>query len=443
MTAILDRTNRVSVWLSGDSRAGLFSLGWSGLAQLIGLSIRLVSNVLLARILMPQAYGLLSSAMAVLTTLEWLSDLGIQPALVRHPRGSEANYLLTGWWLTVIRGTCVGACAMLIAGPLSVFWGQPELVGVLMGLALRPILFAFRSPGMPILRRELNYRALCIDEIIQTATGTAVSLALAMATHSVWSIVGGTICGTIAAVAISYILCPMRPRWHWDRIAAHDIGHLGRQVLLNTLVMALWMNMDRLLGLRFISVTEMGCYAVAWNLATVAEVLMARGCDVYFSVLARRGDPTAQAEWHRVTCRRITLFLMPCGAVAIIVAPLVIRTLYDSRYADARPIFAVLIARLLIRGLGQVQFQYLLARAEVNLATKAYLVALVVQAALFTRLVPAYGILGLALAVLGSTTVLTGVQTWLLHRKIGYGFTELGITLLWMTTGLGAVWLLA
>ena len=56
--------------ISEEGRAGLSSLGWAGFAQFIGLLIRLASNVLMARLLAPEAYGILGSALAVMTTLE-------------------------------------------------------------------------------------------------------------------------------------------------------------------------------------------------------------------------------------------------------------------------------------------------------------------------------------------------------------------------------------
>ena len=72
-----------------SSRAGMMGIGWSSLAQMIGMVIRLGSNLILTRLLAPEAYGLFGTAMAIVTTLEWLSDLGVQPALVRHPDGDR------------------------------------------------------------------------------------------------------------------------------------------------------------------------------------------------------------------------------------------------------------------------------------------------------------------------------------------------------------------
>ena len=405
-----------------DRAKGIKSLGWAGLAQMVGLVIRLASNILLARMLAPETYGILGSALAVLTTLEWLSDMGILPALIRHERGSEPSYLLTGWWIGLGRGIVISLAAVATATPLAVFLRQPALAGILIGLSFRPLIVALRSPGIAALKRSLNYRALFIDEVTQTAMGTLVSLILAWATHSIWAIVAGTLAGALTGVLVSYQLAPIRPRFCWNPEAARDIGHLGRQVFLNTLIMALWLNMDRLIGLRFVSLPAMGVYAVAWNLASVLEALVARACDVYFSLLARRGDALAQADWHLSLERKLTRLVVPLGITAIALAPLAIRILYDQRYAGAQAIFAIMVSRLLIRSLGQFQFQYLLARAQVNLATRAYGVALVAQILLFALLVPRMGTIGVALAALGSTLVLTFVQTWLMSRGSVRGF---------------------
>ncbi len=424
--------------LSADGRAGLASLGWTGLAQIAGLVIRLASNILLARLLAPDAYGLLGSALAVLTTLEWLADLGIQPALVRHPRGMEESFLRTGWTLGLVRGAAITGAGLLCAGPVAAFSRQPALFGILAGLSLRPALFSLRSPAMPTLRKTLNYRALFADEVAQTAVGSAVSVALAWLTGSIWAIVAGTLAGAVTGVIVSYGIAPARPVPEWDRQAAREIGHLGRQVLVNTLVMALWLNMDRLFGLRYLPLAAMGVYAVAWNLASVLETLVTRACDVYFSMLARRGD-SHQHDWHRTICRRAVIVGAPLGAVAVAISPRIIHLLYDRRYGAAGPLFAVMVARLMVRSLGQVQFQYLLARAEVHLATKAYGVALAVQAGLFCGLVPRLGTMGLALAALGSTSALTLVQTLLLARRTGWGLAGFVLTAAGMGAGLAVV----
>ena len=421
--------------LSGRHRAGLFGIGWSGLAQVIGLFIKLASTLILTRLLAPEAYGILGTAMAVLTTLEWLSDFGIEPALIRHEKGDKPEYLRTGWTMGLGRGAALSFFAALSAWPLALFYNEPTLIGVLLVLSLRPLLFALCSPAYPLLRRKLNYKFLFIDEVVSTGVGTVCAIAMAFVFQSVWAIVLGTMVGALASLVLSYILCPMKPKLQWDREAAKDVYGLGRQVFVNTLVMAAWLNLDRLMGLRLLSPEDMGIYAIAFNLAAVIEGLVTRICDVYFTVLAREDGQEAQSRWHNMVCQKAATWLMPLAAVGLLVSPWAIWILYDPRYEAAGIIFSIMIARLMVRGFGQLQFQYLLALARVHIATFAYVVAAIVQVALLFPMVAAWGVTGMALTALISTAALTLTQTILLREKLGDSTKPFLSTVSWAAVG--------
>ena len=437
---IKDSVNRLMERFSSRHRVGLFSMGWSTAAQFLGLFIRLASNLILTRLLAPEIYGILGSAMAVLTTLEWLSDIGVQPALIRLSRGNRPEYLITGWWMNLARGLMLAAIAAMCAWPWAEFCKQPELFSVLLVISIRPVLFSLRSPGMPSLRRNMQYKRLFIDEIALTFSGTIASIILGVIYHSVWAIVFGTLIGTFVSIFVSYWLCPIGPRFLWSRDAFLEIYDLGHQVFTNTLVMALWLNLDRLIGLRFISPAAMGLYAIAWNLSSIAESLITRWCDIHFAMLSREADEQEQERWHEMVSYRVARQAMPLMSLAMVLAPMVIWILYDPRYDGAGILFAILTARLMIRSIGQIQFQYLMVKSRVRLATRAYFMALAVQAGLFIPMVKTMGIVGLALCMLISTTVLTLTQTALLYRGNRRGFVPAMHTLFWMAVGLTAMY---
>jgi len=421
---------------------GLRGLGWTGLASVTGLVIRLGSNLLLTRLLAPQAYALLGTAMTVLTLLEWLSDLGIQPALVRHPRGDEPIALLTGWWMGLGRALGLSLLGLLLAWPTAWATGQLELVAIVACLAIRPALLALRSPAFPLLRRDMRFRDLFLDEVTMTAAGTGISVLLAWWTGSVWALVGGTLAGTLAVVVLSYVLVPQTPRLAWDREIAADLTHFGTQVLLNTLVMALWLNLDRLIGVRLAGLEAMGCYFVAWNLASAAEGLLTRACDVQFSLLSRQAE-AARIEQERRLLDRLTSVLMPIGAACVALAPLVCRALYDDRYAATGWMLALLGVRLMVRTPGQLRFQGLLAQGRIGASIGAYAVALLVQTVLVLTLGTLWGAAGIATATVLSTLAWTLVQTVLAP---GHGWREgvwLSRTVGWAMLGLAGAWMFA
>jgi O-antigen/teichoic acid export membrane protein len=397
---------------------GLFSIGWSGATQVATMIVRLGSTLVMTRLLAPEAYGVFATALAVVITLEWFSDLGVMPALVRHPEGDSRVYLDTGWWINALRGLSLSLICIAIAYPLTrYYYHKPNLFLVLLALSSISTIQAVRSPGMPLLRRELNYRAICIMDLAQLLVGTAVSLLLAWWLRSVWAIVWGTVAGSAAQTVVSYILCPMAPGWTWDRRVATEISRLSRQILVNTLVAALWMNADRLLGLGYATEAQMGLYAVAFSLVSFMEGLALRFSEIYFSMLSRITDPKEQLAWHQRICERIVYWGMPVLSLGVLAAPMAVRILYDRRYLGAGILFALLIARLMARLLGMIQFQHLLATAEIRIATRSYVVAGVVQVALLMTLGQAYGVNGIAISGLLSTMVLTGTQSLLIRRR--------------------------
>jgi O-antigen/teichoic acid export membrane protein len=395
----------------------LAGLGWQGAGQAAGLAIRFVSNVLLARLLAPAAYGTFGTAMAVVVLLELVSDLGIWPSVARHPRGGEPAFVGTAWRMGVARGLAVAAVASALAWPLAAFYREPALGPILVVLALRPALLALRSPGMLLARRELDYRPLFVDEVGQTVVGTAVALAVAWATRSVWAIVAGTVAGAAAGVAASGLLRPMRVPRGWDRAAARDVARLGRQVVVNTAIMALGTSLDRLVGARLLTAERLGPYVVALNLAAILEAFLSRACDVYFAALSRCVDPDARARWHGEVLGRVARWGMPAMALGAALSPAAIAVLYDARYAEARPLMAILVARLMFVGLARAQFQYLLSLGEIRVNTLALAVACTVQAMAIVPLARALGTTGLALSGLGSAIAYAAAQALLLRLR--------------------------
>ncbi len=390
------------------------SLGWTTIAQFTGLGIRLVSTVVVARFLPPSAYGLLGAGMAAVTMLEWLTDLGIVPALTRSPEGDREEWVRTGWSLNLSRGLGLASIGLLIAWPWSVLMKQPELGPILAALALRPAILGLRSPGSLLYRRRMNFKAVAIEEVLQTLAGASATLITAVLTGSVWSLVAGTLVGACSVVATSYVLAPGLPRFAWDPAALKELKRFGTGVMANTIAMAMSQNLDRLAGPRVVSIDELGLYSVAANLAAVGEGLIVRMCDVHFAALSRRPDPAERSAQHERIRRKLGPAFLGFFVVATLAAPFVVRVLYDARYHAAGIILSILLVRLAIRSITLFEFQTLLARGTIRPATLGYLAAVPVQAAglfLISRSSTASGGEWLAVAGVAVAVVHLAVQS--------------------------------
>ena len=105
-------------------RSALFTLGGFGSAQLI----RLASNLILTRLLFPEAFGMMALTMVFLQGLQMFSDVGVAPAIQQSKRGDDADFLDTAWTIQVVRGLCLWLAACALAWPVSPCpgWTHPD-----------------------------------------------------------------------------------------------------------------------------------------------------------------------------------------------------------------------------------------------------------------------------------------------------------------------------
>lgn len=105
-------------------RGSLWTLGGYGTSQLL----RFASNLILTRLLFPEAFGLMSLVHIFLQGLEMFSDIGIAPNIIHSDRGDDPSFLNTAWTVQAIRGGGLWLLACAIAWPAARFYSEPMLV---------------------------------------------------------------------------------------------------------------------------------------------------------------------------------------------------------------------------------------------------------------------------------------------------------------------------
>jgi O-antigen/teichoic acid export membrane protein len=430
--------------LSAESKAGLKGVGWTTLAQIAGMVFRFASLLIVPRLLSPDDYGIFFPALAIVLVVELLADVGIRPALIRHPLGDSTPFVSTAWTILLFRGFALCLFVLLVGSIIPPYYKSydPKLLfQVIAALSIKPVLHSFANPMAMLLHRQMRYDLWNLLEFSQTVIGVIVTIIAAYLLRNVWAVVIGTLVGELVFVAMSYIICKRPPMPSWYRNAARELAQISNQVFLNTLVMALWLYVDRLLGPVFGDPELMGLYGVAFNLMEVIERLIGKLCDVYYATLTKIAKQS-QADYHANISKKIALFFMPALALGVILGPWVIQLLYKTEYNDAGIPFSILLARLMFRVLGQFHFQLLLVRGKIRPATLCYLVAFIIQMTAIIPLARFYGIQGIAYSVLISTFANTLMQNLVFVRQKELGFVSLNITLAYAIFGLSACWLL-
>jgi O-antigen/teichoic acid export membrane protein len=327
--------------------------------------IRLGSNLILWRLLLPDAFGLMAIVSAVMQGLAMFSDIGIGPSIIQHERGDEPNYLNTAWTIQVVRGTSLFVLAMAAAVPVARFYGKPQLGSLIIVVALGLFISGLNSTKLFTATRKIALGRLTVIDLSSQFLGLIVTVAVAYETRSIWAIVWGGLAASLLKLGASHLALPgIRNKIYWDRHNAAVLMKFGRWVFFSTLLTFAAMQSDRLIFGKLVSIAELGVYNIANVWASIPLAIVGRVFDgALFPALCRFSKQDLAFERTFQNMRRPWLILAGWLCSCLIAGgPALIRFLYDRRAADAEWIVQILAASMWLFALENANGAALLAR---------------------------------------------------------------------------------
>jgi len=300
--------------------------------------IRLATNLVLTRLLFPDAFGLMAIVHAVNQGLEMLSDVGIRASVIQHDRDDE-DFLDTAWTIQVVRGFVLWLCAALLAYPVSRIYEQPLLALLIPVASSSAVIRGLASTSLMTLNRRLELRKLVPLEVLTQLVGAVFMFGLAWYWRSVWPLALGGVVSNVVRTGLSYRVGDRRrPRLHWERETLHDMTGFGKWIFLSSFMSYLLGQGDRLIMGGFMSMGELGVYSIAALVARQAETVNKQvDNNVIFPVFSRTGKITTPGLLEQVARYRLVRMgiFLPGLWILIVFGDDLIRLLWDERYWDA------------------------------------------------------------------------------------------------------------
>ncbi len=302
-------------------------------------AMRLASNLVLTRLLMPEAFGTMALVNALVMGLMMFSDMGTGPAIQKSRHGDEPEFLDTVWSVQALRGVVLWVFAALIAWPVARFYGEPIFAQVFPVAALSLVVGGLMPTRMDTAMRHLLVGRLTMLELLTQLVAIVITVVLAAWMQSVWALVIGGVIGTAVSVLVIHLGMPgHRNRF---RIAPGPMAELmsfGRWIFLSTIAGFLIFQGDRLVLGRYLTLQDLGIYNIAYFLGSVPSLLGAAIAGRLFIPLYRDvlpgGEPQNAGQIARVRLR-LNLFLIMAVAMLALGGPWLVRVLYDPRYEMA------------------------------------------------------------------------------------------------------------
>lgn len=317
---------------------------WSAITTVARFALQLGAQVTLARMLGPGNFGVYGIGIAILTFAAFLSGGSFSWSLLLMPQVGDEDIRFSITWQLVI-GLASAAAIYALAPAAAVFFKDVRLQPVVEWMALASLLTAAAAPANCLLQRELNFKALGLIQLASYAAGyLAVGIPMALYGHGANALAVACVVQAALGLVLSYAARPhpLRPLFSYPGARATLVT--GRAVFCTNVVNWLLNNLDRIIIGRVLNATSVGLYSVAYNLASIPNVLL---LGTLQPTLLAVGS-TLQQDRHRLSrawqqALAIVLVLVtPAAVVAALLSADLIAILYGAAWTETAWILALL-----------------------------------------------------------------------------------------------------
>lgn len=301
--------------------------------------LRMGSSMVLTRLLVPEAFGIVGLIGSISFILSMLSDLGFQAFVIRHRDGNTPRFLDVIWTIRFLRSVALCAILMVLARPIATLLGNADLWPAIALSSLQFLIEGGSSLSVITALRERQLPRLSALDVLGVIAQVVASVAFALIWRNYWAIIWAILVSSLIRTVLSYVLFPgSRRQFGMDRAYSNELWRFARFVTGSSIITMLLMQSDKVILARIIPLDMLGLYILAGNLAMAPMAFtVAYASRVLYPAYARtwREEPHALKEIFYAARWRVSMLYMVAAGGLIGVAPLLIAILYDERYAGA------------------------------------------------------------------------------------------------------------
>ena len=336
------------------ARGALASTG----ARVITLLLRTGSMMILARLLLPEEFGLVGMAAVVTGFLAWFKDAGLSMATVQQASITRAQ-TSTLFWINFAVGGMLALLCTAIAPVLVAFYGEPRLLWLTVALGASFIFNGASAQHQAMLQRNMRFVVLSIIEIISLSLSIVLGIGLAAAGWGYWALVAMAVSQPAVSLMGLWLAGGWIPGMPRQWAAVSSMIRFGGTVTLNNFIVYFAFNAEKMLLGRFWGAEALGIYGRAYQLINlpIENLNSTIGWLVAFPTLSRVQNDTSRLRLYFLKAYSLFLSLViPITTACVLFAEDMILVFLGPRWHEAASVFRLLaptiMALALIHPLG-------------------------------------------------------------------------------------------
>lgn len=318
----------------------LYATKWSAITEVVAKLVLPISNMLLARLLTPDAFGVVATLTMVITFAELFTDAGFQKYLVQHEfkdADDREQSTTVAFWSNFIFSLLLWLLIWIFDDDIAWLVGNPDL-GIVLTVACVSIpLAAFSSIQMALFRRDFDFKTLFKVRLVGILIPIVVTIPLAVWLRSYWALVLGTITQNAANAILLTVYSSWKPRLFYSFRKFKEMFSFTVWSLFEAVSIWLTGYVDIFIVGRFLSQYYLGLYTTSSTLVgQIMGLIQATTVSVLFSTLSRLQND--DAEFKRMFykfVKIVSIFLVPLGSAIFCFSHLVTAVLLGDQWFEA------------------------------------------------------------------------------------------------------------
>lgn len=335
--------------------------GWNLTQALLGHVLRLGSNLVMTRLLMPDAFALVSFMFLIITAFNLMTDVGVRNSILQETDGGDATFLRTAWLWKMARGAVVAAlvlvCALVFAltaqywAPEGTIYADDRLPLLIAFAALVPLIEGAQSTNREFAERSITLGRVTVIDLVAQAISILAMIGFAQISATVWALMAGSLVSSVVKVIGTHTSLPgPRMGWEWDSAIAWRIWHFGKWLIGSSMLNFVAKSADKLILGALLNIVTFGLFtiAVVWITAGTRVIQLLIGRVAYPVINEIKRDRYDELGGMMARIQRLIDMLCLLGfAAAFLLGPFMVKLLYTETYHMSGQILGILSLSML------------------------------------------------------------------------------------------------
>lgn len=387
-------------------------LRWVVLSNYLTKIITISGTIILARLLLPEDFGLIAFAILIFSFLESLSNFGVNEALIQKQKNilRAAN---SGFVISIILGLLYYIILFFSAPLFSKFFNAPILISIIRIASLKLVIDPFGRIHAILLQKELEFKKINKALMASSLAGNLSAIFLAITGFGVWSLVYGLLIDSLIRNILLPIMSPFRLFFKFHINSAKDLLDYGKHIVSAHILDYLDKRLDFMFVGKLVGGKSLGLYSLALKMGSIAyEDITSLTNIVLFPTYARIQNDTEKIKaLYLKTIKLISFFTIPLMLGLLVLAPSIVNILLGEKWQGMVLTMRILCIYGLLRSIDSPLYELIKGTMKPKIIKYTALLNLFFLLIFIYPLTITFGMEGTAMAVLISL----GLSEPLLH----------------------------